>query len=163
MAAARREIQRPEWDDYFMQICHVVATRSTCLRRSVGALLVKDRRLLSTGYNGPPQGLRHCDELGGCFREREGISSGERIELCRALHAEQNAILQCAVHGVVLDERITLYCTNRPCVTCAKMLVNVNVRRIVYEQDYPDELARQVLEEAGVEMCRRRRPEERDR
>ncbi len=144
---------RPPWDDYFMAICHVVATRSTCLRRHVGAVLVKDRRILSTGYNGPPQGLAHCDELGGCYREQHQIPSGQRIELCRALHAEQNAIIQAAVHGVSLDESIVCYCTNQPCVTCAKMLINANVVRIVYERQYPDPLSVQMLTEAGVELC----------
>lgn len=145
---------RPEWDDYFMRICHVVATRSTCLRRQVGAVLVKDRRLLTTGYNGPPQGMAHCEELGGCFREQQGIPSGQRQELCRALHAEQNAIIQAAVHGVSLEGEITCYSTIQPCVTCAKMLINANVVRIVYEGDYPDPLAVQMLREAGVELCR---------
>jgi len=145
---------RPEWDDYFMRICHVVATRSTCLRRQVGAVLVKDRRLLTTGYNGPPKGMAHCDELGGCFREQQQIPSGQRQELCRALHAEQNAILQAAVHGVSLDGGITCYSTNQPCVTCAKMLINANVARIVYEGDYPDALAVEMLREAGVELDR---------
>jgi dCMP deaminase len=145
---------RPEWDDYFMRICHVVATRSTCLRRQVGAVLVKDRRLLTTGYNGPPKGMAHCDELGGCFREQQAIPSGQRQELCRALHAEQNAIVQAAVHGVSLEGEITCYSTNQPCVTCAKMLINANVVRIVYEGDYPDQLAVEMLREAGVELYR---------
>jgi dCMP deaminase len=144
--------QRPSWDDYFMQICHVVATRSTCLRRLVGCVLVKERRLLATGYNGPPQGAQHCEELGGCYREKQGIPSGQRIELCRALHAEQNAIVQAAVHGVALTAPITCYCTNQPCVTCAKMLINANVTRIVYEGQYPDPLAVAVFAEAGVEL-----------
>jgi len=138
-----------------MQICHVVASRSTCVRRNVGALLVKDRRILTTGYNGPPKGMAHCDERGGCYRDAQQIPSGQRQELCRALHAEQNAILQAAVHGVALDEGITCYCTNLPCVTCAKMLLNANVTRIVYEGDYPDALAREMLQEAEVELCRR--------
>ncbi len=153
---------RPDWDDYFMRICHVVATRSTCLRRKVGALLVKDRRILTTGYNGPPQGLQHCEDLGGCYREQNKIPSGQRVELCRAVHAEQNAIVQAAVHGVALEGHITCYCTTQPCVTCAKMLVNANVTRIVYEGAYPDELALQIFEEAGVELCRRPSDEERD-
>ncbi len=142
--------QRPSWDEYFMQICRVVATRSTCLRRQVGAILVSERRILSTGYNGAPKGLKHCGELGGCYREQMRVPSGERQELCRALHAEQNAIIQAAVHGVKL-ENVTAYCTTMPCVTCAKMLINANVRRIVYETDYPDELSRQMLREAGIE------------
>ncbi|MFO8082123.1 MAG: cytidine/deoxycytidylate deaminase family protein [Armatimonadota bacterium] len=145
--------QRPSWDEYFMQICRVVATRSTCLRRQVGAILVSERRILTTGYNGAPKGLKHCAELGGCYREQMNVPSGERQELCRALHAEQNAIIQAAVHGVKL-ENVTAYCTTMPCVTCAKMLINADVRRIVYEADYPDELSRQMLAEAGVEMVR---------
>ncbi len=143
--------RRPTWDEYFMEICHVVARRSTCLRRQVGAVLVSDRRILATGYNGAPKGLPHCAELGGCYREKMQVPSGERQELCRALHAEQNAIIQAAVHGVKL-ENVTLYCTTQPCVTCAKMLINADVRRIVYENPYPDELSRQMLEEAGVEL-----------
>lgn len=143
--------QRPSWDEYFMQICRVVARRSTCLRRHVGAVMVSDRRILTTGYNGAPKGLAHCAELGGCYREKLGIPSGERQELCRGLHAEQNAIIQAAVHGVKL-ENVTLYCTTQPCVTCAKMLINCDVRRIVYEEAYPDELSLQMLGEAGVEL-----------
>jgi len=144
--------QRPDWDTYFMKICHVVAERSTCLRRQVGALLVSDRRILATGYNGAPKGLRHCAEV-GCLRTRLGIPSGERQELCRGVHAEQNAIIQAAVYGIALQE-VTLYCTIQPCITCAKMLINANVKRIVYEGTYPDELAVQFLEEAGVKLVR---------
>ena len=140
---------RPDWDDYFMQIAGLVAQRSTCLRRQVGALLVSNRRILATGYNGAPQGLAHCAELGGCLREARGIPPGERQELCRALHAEQNAILQAAVHGVALAG-VTAYSTTQPCVTCAKMLVNANVQRIVFEGDYPDSLALEILKEAGI-------------
>ncbi len=142
---------RPAWDEYFMQICRVVATRSTCLRRHVGAVLVSGRRILSTGYNGAPKSMAHCAELGGCYREQMRVPSGERQELCRALHAEQNAIIQAAIHGVKL-ENVTLYCTTMPCVTCAKMLINADVHRIVYEDEYPDELSRQMLKEAGVEL-----------
>ena len=145
--------QRPSWDEYFIQICRVVATRSTCLRRQVGAILVSERRILSTGYNGAPKDLKHCAELGGCYREQMNVPSGERQELCRALHAEQNAIIQAAVHGVKL-ENVTAYCTTMPCVTCAKMLINADVQRIVYEADYPDELSRKMLGEAGVTLVR---------
>ena len=144
---------RPDWDDYFMQIAFLVAQRSTCLRRQVGALLVQKRRILATGYNGAPQGLAHCAELGGCLRERLDIPSGERQELCRGLHAEQNAIIQAAVHGVELSE-VTCYSTTQPCVTCAKMLVNANVRRIVFAGDYPDNLALEILKEAEVELVK---------
>jgi dCMP deaminase len=144
--------QRPSWDDYFMQIAHVVAQRSTCLSRQVGCVLVRDRRILTTGYNGPPRGLAHCEDLGGCLRARLGIPRGQRHEVCRALHAEQNAIIQAAVHGVALDEDVTCYCLAQPCVTCAKMLINSHVSRIVYRDPYPDELAQQMLAEAGVTL-----------
>jgi len=152
---------RPAWDDYFMEIAYVVAKRSTCLRRHVGAVLVSGRRILATGYNGPPQGLKHCAELGGCYREKLGIPSGQRQELCRAVHAEQNAVIQAAVHGVALRD-VTLYCTTQPCATCAKILINANVKRIVYAGHYPDRFAAELLEEAGVEMVRWVPPEERE-
>jgi dCMP deaminase len=140
---------RPSWDEYFMDITRVVATRSTCLRRQVGAVVVKDKRLLTSGYNGAPQGLAHCLEV-GCLRERMGISSGERHELCRGLHAEQNAIVQAALHGVGIGGS-TIYCTHQPCSACAKMIINAGIRRIVVEYPYPDELARDLLKEACVE------------
>ena len=152
---------RPAWDDYFMEITHVVAKRSTCLRRKVGAVLVRERRILATGYNGPPKGLAHCAELGGCYREMLGVSAGQRQEICRAVHAEQNAISQAAVHGAGL-QGVCLYSTTQPCVTCAKMLINANVERIVYEGDYPDPMALQMLEEAGVELVRYQRTENQD-
>ena len=139
---------RPSWDEYFMDITRVVATRSTCLRRQVGAVVVKDKRLLTSGYNGAPQGLAHCLEV-GCLRERMGISSGQRHELCRGLHAEQNAIVQAALHGVGIAGS-TIYCTHQPCSACAKMIINAGIRRIVFEFPYPDELSRDLLAEAGV-------------
>ena len=147
------DMARPSWDDYFIEIAHVVAKRSTCLRRRVGAVLVSGRRILATGYNGPPQGLKHCRELGGCYREKLEIPSGQRQELCRAVHAEQNAVIQAAIHGVAL-QNVILYCTTQPCVTCAKILINANVRRIVYAGDYPDEFATALLDEAGVKLVR---------
>ena len=150
--------QRPDWDTYFVKLCQMVAQRSTCLRRKVGALLVANRRILASGYNGAPQGLPHCAEV-GCLRDQMGIPSGERQELCCGLHAEQNAIIQAAVHGVALQE-VTLYCTIQPCITCAKMLINANVTRIVYEGDYPDELATEMLEAASVELVRWPTPKE---
>lgn len=142
--------ERPSWDDYFMEIAQVVAKRSTCLSRHVGCLLVRERRILTTGYNGPPQGLSHCEDLGGCLRAQMGIPRGQRQEVCRALHAEQNAVIQAAVHGVPLQGEVTCYNTTLPCVTCSKILINANVRRIVYRDAYPDELALQMLTEAGV-------------
>ncbi len=131
-----------------MEIAAVVAGRSTCLRRKVGAVLVKEKRLLTTGYNGAPSGLPHCLET-GCLREEKKIPSGERHELCRGLHAEQNAIIQAALHGISIQGAI-LYCTHHPCSLCARMLVNAGVKKIVLQQDYPDELARQFFESGGV-------------
>lgn len=142
--------RRPNWDEYFMRIAAVVAERSSCLRRNVGAILVRDRRLLATGYNGAPAGIKHCGEDGMvCEREAQGIPSGERHEICRGLHAEQNAIIQAAVHGVSVAGS-TLYCTHHPCILCAKMLINAGVNRIVLANDYPDELAKRMLAEARI-------------
>lgn len=143
---------RPSWDEYFMQIVDVVKTRSTCLRRQVGAILVVDKHIISTGYNGPPTGLAHCEET-GCLREQLGIPSGERPELCRGVHAEQNAIIQAALHGTS-TKGATLYVSASPCVICAKMLINAGVKRIVYEEEYPDELAFKLLKEANVDLIK---------
>ena len=142
--------ERPSWDEYFMTIAKEVATRSTCLRRHVGAILVKDRRILATGYNGAPKNLAHC-AVTGCVREKENIPSGERHEICRALHAEQNALLQAATYGVKI-EGATLYCTTQPCVMCAKMLINVGVEKIYVLESYPDPLALNLLAEAGIDL-----------
>ena len=143
---------RPAWDDYFLDIVGLVAKRATCLRRRVGAALVRDRRILSTGYNGAPSGLRHCLSI-GCLREQKHIPSGERHELCRGLHAEQNAIIQAAYHGVSI-QGAHLYCTNLPCIICAKMLINAGVRRIVYLDGYSDTLTREMLDEVGMELLK---------
>ena len=143
---------RPDWDDYFMEIAYVVAKRSTCLRRQIGALLVKDRHILATGYNGAPRGLAHCGEV-GCLREQLGVPSGERHELCRGLHAEQNTIIQAAVQGICVAGS-TLYCTASPCSLCAKMLINAGVERVVFDGVYPDERAMAYSEEAGVRVER---------
>jgi len=145
--------KRPSWDEYFMEITDLVATRATCLRRKVGAILVKDRRILATGYNGPPKGVPHCDELGGCLREKLGIPSGERQELSRAVHAEQNAIIQAAKMGTNIDGA-TLYVTNHPCFICAKMLINAGVKKIIYKEGYPDEYSKEILREANVEFVK---------
>ncbi len=142
--------ERPSWDEYFMQITDLVATRSTCLRRKVGAILVRDRQILSTGYNGAPSGLAHCLEV-GCLREQENVPSGQRHEMCRAIHAEQNAIIQAARHGVSIVGAI-LYTTHQPCVICTKMLINASVEKIYYREGYPDELSKQMLAQAGVEL-----------
>jgi len=141
---------RPGWDQYFMDIALQVATRSTCLRRQVGAVLVKDKRILATGYNGAPRNMKHCSQT-GCLREKLNIPSGERHEICRALHAEMNAILQAAAHGVQLRESI-MYSTTQPCVLCAKMIINVGVTTVFMTEGYPDKLARQMLDEAGVRL-----------
>ncbi|MEW6265518.1 MAG: cytidine/deoxycytidylate deaminase family protein [Thermodesulfobacteriota bacterium] len=141
---------RPTWDQYFLQLTDLVASRSTCRRRKVGAVLVRDKHVLATGYNGAPQGLPHCLEI-GCLREQKNIPSGERHELCRAIHAEQNAIIQAARHGVVIVGA-TLYCTTKPCVICTKMLINCGVIRIYYREGYPDELSDEMLALAGVEV-----------
>ena len=141
---------RPSWDEYFMRIAHLVSTRSTCLRRKVGAVIVKNKQVLATGYNGAPTGITHCDKV-GCLREELGVPSGQRHELCRALHAEQNAFLQAARHGVSLDGA-TLYITTQPCSICAKMIINVGINKVIIEGEYPDEFALKFINEAGVEM-----------
>jgi len=142
--------ERPTWDEYFVQIAQQVATRSTCLRRHVGAIIVRDKRLLSTGYNGPPSGLPHCDVV-GCLREELGIPSGQRQEICRGLHAEQNAIIQAALHGVSVKGG-TIYVTHQPCITCAKMIINSGIVRALFVNTYPDTLAREMLDAAGVQL-----------
>ncbi|MFQ5862111.1 MAG: cytidine/deoxycytidylate deaminase family protein [Candidatus Brocadiales bacterium] len=141
---------RPSWDEYFLKITREVAQRSTCLRRQVGATLVLDKRILATGYNGAPKGLTHCTEI-GCLRDKLGIPPGERQELCRGLHAEMNALLQAASYGTSM-EGATLYSTNHPCVLCAKMLINCGIKRIVTLSDYPDWLAKEMLQEAGIKV-----------
>ena len=143
---------RATWDEYFLQLARQAATRSTCLRRQVGALLVRDRRVLATGYNGAPRGVAHCLDV-GCLRAELGIPSGERHELCRAIHAEQNAVIQAAVHGVAI-EGATLYATHQPCVLCAKMLINCGVREIHYVEGYPDDLSVAMFAEAGVTVVK---------
>lgn len=141
-------LQRPSWDQYFMDIALVIATRSTCIRRKVGALAVRDRQILATGYNGAPSRLRHCSEI-GCLRAELQVPSGERHELCRGLHAEQNVVIQAALHGVAIA-RATVYCTHQPCVVCAKMMVNAGVAEVVFTGAYPDLMAQDILSEAGI-------------
>lgn len=142
--------KRPEWNEYFADIASLISRRSTCRRRSVGAVLVRDRRVLATGYNGAPTGLRHCLDL-GCMREDMNIPSGERHELCRGLHAEQNAIIQAALHGVSVNGS-TLYCTNHPCVICAKMIINAGIAEVLYKDGYRDQMAQEMLGEAGIKV-----------
>ncbi len=145
---------RPDWDQYFMDITRVVASRSTCVRRSVGALIVKDRRILASGYNGAPAGLRHCLET-GCLREQKGVPAGERHELCRGLHAEQNALIQAAVYGIAIRGAV-YYVTHQPCVLCAKLMINAGIRKVVFRGGYPDPLALKLFEEAGVTLIHHR-------
>ncbi|MDO8785170.1 MAG: cytidine/deoxycytidylate deaminase family protein [Syntrophales bacterium] len=142
--------QRPDWDEYFMDIADLVARRSTCRRRAVGALLVRERRILTTGYNGAPTGMRHCGDT-GCLREQLGIPSGERHELCRGLHAEQNALLQAAMHGVSV-KGATLYSTNHPCIICAKMIINGGIAMVIFREGYRDKMAEEMFREAGIEV-----------
>lgn len=144
--------ERPGWDEYFMEMAELTAKRSTCLRRQIGAVIVQNKHIIATGYNGAPQGLKHCSELeGGCLRQRLGIPSGERHELCRALHAEQNAIIQAATLGHSI-EGATIYITNQPCIICAKMIINAGIRRIVVKEGYPDQMSVDILAEAGLKI-----------
>lgn len=143
-------VQRPSWSEYFLSITELVAQRSTCIRRKVGAILVRDKRIIATGYNGAPTKVRHCLEV-GCLRDQQNIPSGERHELCRGLHAEQNAIIQAALHGVSV-ENSTVYCTNMPCSICSKMLINARVKAIYYKDGYADTLAASMLAEAGIPL-----------
>jgi len=144
--------KRPDWDSYFMEIASLVSKRSTCLRRQVGAVIVKDKNILSTGYNGAPSGITHC-EVTGCLREKLNVPSGERHELCRGLHAEQNAIIQAAYHGTSIKDSI-LYCTNLPCSICSKMLINAGIVKIIYKEGYMDELGKEMIEESGITLER---------
>ncbi|MFH1244865.1 MAG: cytidine/deoxycytidylate deaminase family protein [Candidatus Omnitrophota bacterium] len=139
---------RPSWDEYFLEIAGIVSKRSTCLRRKVGAVIVKGRRILATGYNGTPTGIEHCGRK-GCLRERLKIPSGQRHELCRGLHAEQNVLLQAALYGISVQDS-TLYVTNQPCIICAKMIINAGIKEIIICGSYPDKMARQFLKEAGI-------------
>lgn len=142
--------ERPDWDTYFMEIAKLVSKRSTCLRRKVGAVLVKEKRILATGYNGAPSGLAHCKEI-GCIREKMKIPSGERHELCRGLHAEQNAILQSAYHGVSIKGS-SLYITCHPCSVCAKMIINAGIEEIIIDEGYPDPISESILKEGKIRI-----------
>ena len=142
---------RPDWTEYFLDIAKAVGRRATCLRRRYGAIIVKDKIIISTGYNGAPAGVKTCQERGECMRRIWHIQSGTRQEFCYAIHAEQNAIIQAAHLGQSIAGG-TLYCTNQPCVICAKMIINSGIRRIVYKHGYPDEFALKLLHEAGVEV-----------
>jgi len=145
--------ERPSWDEYFVSITKTVASRSTCLRRKVGAIIVKDKRILTTGYNGAPRGVKSCLEIGRCLREELKVPSGQRHEICRALHAEQNAIIQAAYHGVQIAGSV-IYSTTQPCVLCANMIINAGIEKIYYYEEYPDQLSLDLLKEAGIELIK---------
>lgn len=150
---------RMSWDEYFMEMAKLAAKRSTCLRRTVGAVIVQDKHVVATGYNGAPKGIPHCSELGGCYRTAHNISSGERHELCRALHAEQNAIIQAATYAQSI-EGASIYITHQPCVICAKMIINAGIKRIIVDRGYPDEMAVEILEQAGLKIVRLKKDDE---
>ena len=143
---------RPSWDEYFLEIANVAKKRSTCLRRQVGSVITRDNRILATGYNGVPTGIKHCDEV-GCLRDKLNIPSGERHELCRGSHAEQNAIVNAANFGISLKDS-TLYVTVQPCMYCTKMIINAGITRVVYEGNYPDKYSLEMLEESGIELVK---------
>lgn len=145
-----QNINRPSWDEYFLKLAFLVAERSTCRRHHVGAVIVRERRILTTGYNGAAAGCKDCLEL-GCLREELGIPSGQRHELCRAVHAEQNAIVQAALHGIDISNS-TIYCTHSPCIICAKMIVNSKIKKFVTCQMYNDDSFKKLFEEANVEF-----------
>ncbi len=149
---------RPDWDTYFMNFARLAEQRSTCLRRRVGAVIVKERMVLATGYNGAPKGLAHCSAV-GCLREQRNIPSGERAELCRGLHAEQNAIIQASYHGVAIRDA-AMYCTISPCVICVKMIINAGIKRVFFCGLYDDRLAQEMAAEAGLELIRLEVPSE---
>ncbi len=142
--------KRPGWEEYFLQLADLVASRSTCLRRQVGAVLVRNERIIATGYNGAPRGLEHCLDI-GCLRDAMQIPSGQRYELCRGVHAEQNAIINAANYGVSTQDTV-LYCTNQPCIICARMIINAGIKKVVHRGNFDDPLAEQFLQEAGIEI-----------
>lgn len=144
-------MDRPNWDEYFMEMAALTSKRSTCMRRQVGAVIVKDKHIIATGYNGAPRGVKHCEERGGCLREKLAVPSGERHELCMAVHAEQNAIIQAATLGQSIEDGV-IYVTHQPCVICAKMIINAGIKRIVVREGYPDQLSRDILAEAGLRI-----------
>jgi dCMP deaminase len=145
-------VERISWDGYFLEIAKTASKRASCLRgKKVGAVLVREQQILATGYNGAPKGVKNCLEIGGCIREQNKLKSGERLEYCRAAHAEQNAVAQAAYQGVA-TKGSTLYTTHFPCVLCAKFLINAGVKEVVFLEDEKDELSRGVLEEAGVKI-----------
>ncbi|MBA7530101.1 tRNA-specific adenosine deaminase [subsurface metagenome] len=151
-----KRLTRPESDEYFLKVASVVAERSTCRRHHVGAVAVRNKRILATGYNGAPSGLKDCLEL-GCLRDELNIPSGTRQEICRGIHAEQNVIIQASLHGVSLEES-TIYATHTPCVLCAKMLVNARIKRYVSFGEYNDAAFIDLFREAGIKVDIKKRP-----
>jgi len=150
------QVDRPQADEYFLKIAFAVAERATCRRHHCGAVIVKNRHILATGYNGAPAGMPDCLEL-GCLRDQLGIKSGTRHEICRAIHAEQNAIIQCAVHNASTDGA-TIYCTHTPCILCAKNIINARIKRFVTCSNYPDKSYVELFEKAGVEIIKMDKP-----
>ena len=141
---------RPSWNDYFLEVADLVATRSTCLRRQVGAVLVRDKRIISTGYNGAPRKLKHCSEV-GCIRSENDIPSGQRYELCRGVHAEQNAIINAAYYGISTQDTV-MYCSHQPCIICARIIINAGVVKVAHRGDFQDDIALELMKEAGIEL-----------
>lgn len=150
------EDNRPSWDEYFMKIAADVAERSNCVSRKVGAVITVDNQIVATGYNGAPKGLHHCIDAGGCLRRLNNIESGTRQEVCRAVHAEQNAIISAAVKGVSIKGG-TLYTNTYPCSICTRMIINAEIKKIVYDSDYSDPLAKEMLDESGIKVLRLKR------
>jgi len=148
MGQTKTKIKRPSWDEYFMKVAFLISERSTCLRRMVGAVLVKNCQILATGYNGAPRGIEHCD-VSGCMRQKLGIPSGQRHEICRGLHAEQNVILQAACHGVSTQGSL-IYITHTPCTICAKMIINAGIIEVISAGSYPDKMAVELLNKAKI-------------
>ncbi|MFH1854219.1 MAG: dCMP deaminase family protein [Candidatus Omnitrophota bacterium] len=151
-----KEAKRPDWDEYFLKMAYLVAERSTCMRHHVGAVIARNKRILTTGYNGAASGIKDCLQL-GCMRNEKGIPSGERHEICRAIHAEQNAIIQAGLHGINIADS-TVYCTHSPCILCAKMLTNCKIRKFVTSGFYADKNFRPLFKEAGIEYKTIKRP-----
>lgn len=138
--------KRPSWDEYFLDMAKLAATRSTCLRRHVGAVIVRDRQIISTGYNGSPKNAKHCKK---CMRSELGVKSGEKLDLCRASHAEASAIAQAACVGVSTKDA-HLFCTHQPCITCLKLIMNAGIVKVIYAQDYPNDLSNDLVNETGI-------------
>ena len=145
-------MNRPDWNEYFMEMAELASNRATCLRRQVGAVLVKDKKILATGYNGAPKGITHCNKV-GCLREKMNVPSGERHEICRGVHAEQNLVAQAAYHGVE-TKGSTVYCTHQPCIICTKILINAGIKKVYYKNGYKDEFARELLKESNLKLIK---------